>query len=512
MLTIALALTGCDEDTGSLGVYPEEDAVATSTATFGILSSDMLNAVVPAGSTTCYLGKVIDPETDQAITATFAAQFHTFENYTFPDKADIVRDDDGHLCDSIEVRLYIKSTFGDKDNPMKVEVWPLSMDPDKLLQESARLYTNTDLWQFADTENGPITTKVFTSTDYTLSDAQRARSDYMDNVRIVLPREYGENIMETFYANPGFFRDSYTFIRNVCPGFLFRTVGGTGTMLCLEVCTINLNFRYRSEAYPDSTLSALCRFAATPEVIQSTQFESSNLLGLIGNETYTMLKTPAGICTELTLPIDDIYRGHENDSIARASFTLMRINNQDEDALNDDYALGIPQNLLLVRKQNLESFFAGHQVSDSQQSFTTRFVPTYNSYTFDNISRLISYCQHEKQAGMEAEVDGYKEECKVAFMLEHELTDLNTQWEDEFEKAWAETYEPQWPDAWNERHPDWNHVVLVPVTVSSATDSYGTASQVSVNQDLSLCSTKLVRGTEANPIKMQVIYSRFAGK
>ena len=449
------------------------DRLARCLSTAGVLSSDLLNNVVPANSTACYLGKVIDPETDEAITATFAAQFHTFEGYTFPDREDIVTDDD-LLCDSIELRLFIKNTFGDKNNPMKLEVWPLSMDEDKLIEESMSFYTNTDLRQFTDESKGPIATKVFTATDYIVSEGQRNSTGYTDNIRIVLPRQYGEDIMEKFYSDPDAFSDSWHFIRNVCAGFLFRTVGGTGTMLNLEVSTMNLFFRFKSEAYPDSILSANCRFAATPEVIQSTQFESSNLDKLVGNEGYTMLKTPAGICTELVLPINEIYDGHESDSISRASITLTRINNQDEDALDDDYALGIPQNLLLVRKQNLDSFFEKHQVADNQQSFSTYFYDTYNCYRFDNISRLISYCQHEKLAGMEAEG-----------------------------KSEAE---------WEAAHPDWNHVVLVPVSIATAANNMGDGVQVSVTHDLSLCSTKLVRGTEANPIKMQVIYSRFAGK
>ena len=473
LLTIAFFVS-CTEDTGSLGVYPQQDAINTSTATFGILSSDLLNTVVPANSTACYLGKVIDPETDEAITATFAAQFHTFEDYSFPNREDIITGDDGNLCDSIEIRLFIKSTFGDKNNPMKLEVWPLSRNEDKLIEESMSLYTNTDLQQFIDDSEGPVATKVFTATDYIVSEGQRTSTSYTDNVRIVLPRQYGEDIMETFYTNPNAFRDSYSFIRNVCAGFLFRTVGGTGTMLNIETCTMNLYFRFKSEAYPDSIMSASCRFAATPEVIQSTQFESSNLAGLIGNEQYTMLKTPAGICTELVLPLDEIYDGHENDSITRASFVLTRINNQDEDALDDNYALGIPENLLLVRKQNLNSFFENHQVADNQQSFSTYFYDTYNCYRFDNISHLISYCWYEKMSGMEA--SGMTEK------------------------------------AWEAAHPEWNHIVLVPVTIATASDSYGNGVQVSVNHDLSLCSTKLVRGTEANPIKMQVIYSHFAGK
>lgn len=473
ILAITFIFAACEEDTGSLGVYPQQDDITTSSSTYGVLSNDILNTDVPAGSTTCFLGKVIDPETNHAVTATFATQFHTFENYSFPMKDSIVADKNGFLCDSVEIRLYIKNTFGDKNNPMKVEVWPLSMEKDKLLEESATLLTNTDLWQYVDESKGPIATKVFTATDYILSDAQREDKNYSNNVRIVLPREIGENIIQTYYSNPNSFRDSYSFIRNVCAGFLFRTVSGLGTMLNLEVCTLDLTFKYKGNNKSGKPLTGLCRFAATPEVIQSTQFGNNELDKLIGNEEYTMLKTPAGICTELVLPINDIYKGHERDSISRASITLSRINNQDK-AKDENYALGIPQNLLLVRKQNYENFFKKHQVSDSQQSFTTQFNGTYNCYTFDNLSRLISYCYHEKKAGMEKE----------------------NKTEEEWEAA----------------HPDWNHVLLVPVSVASATDSYGNASQVSVNQDLSLCSTKLVRGTETSPIKMQVIYSRFAGQ
>lgn len=481
-LTVAFLLISCSEDTGSLGVYSQQDAIETSDGIFGILSSSIPNSNVPASSTACYLGRVIDPETDQAVTATFAAQFHTFENYSFPDEVHIIKtddaykaDDNGFLCDSIQILLFIKSTFGDKNNPMKIKVQHLSMSEDKLLTEGEKLYTNTDLSKFVDTGKEAIT-KVITATDYIRTDEQRSSSNYVDNIRIVLDRKYGDDIIKKYYSNPAYFRNSYNFIRNVCPGFLFSTTSGIGTMLQLEVCTLDLYFSYKMDAYPDSTISAICRFAATPEVIQSTQFESSDLSSLVNamnadKSDTTMLKTPAGICTELILPIDEIFRGHESDSISRASFTLQRINNQDDDAKDDDYALGIPQNILLVRKQNFQNFFDNHEVSDSRQSFTTSFQPTYNCYTFDNISKLITYCQHEKLAGM---------------------------------KALKQTEED-----WENNHPDWNHVVLVPVTVSTTTNSNGEVSQVSVNQDMSLCSTKLVRGTTDSPIKMQVVYSRF---
>ena len=59
ILAIVLILAGCDEDTGSLGVYPQQDDITTSSDFFNVLSNDTINNVVPAGSTTCYLGKEI---------------------------------------------------------------------------------------------------------------------------------------------------------------------------------------------------------------------------------------------------------------------------------------------------------------------------------------------------------------------------------------------------------------------------------------------------------------------
>lgn len=79
----------------------------------------------------------------------------------------------------------------------------------------------------------------------------------------------------------------------------------------------------------------------------------------------------------------------------------------------------------------------------------------------------------------------------------------------------------------SKRTANWNKVVLIPVTLtttsSSTTNSssyyyyyyYGSSSSTSttvtkVSHDMSLTSTKLVKGTESNsPLQLQVIYSHF---
>lgn len=465
-----LLIAGCDDNTSTMGIPSKDEEVFPSYGTFlAYTHSEAMDSVL-GNSTSSYLGSIDDPETGTRIRADFAAQFHTFENYSFP-KFDLMFPDDGVKrttdsirCDSVEVRLYFSNYYGAKNAPLKLEVYPL--DKNNVLQEEEDYYTDTNLDQFVLPGSEPIATKVFTTEDYNLADAERNSATHADNVRIMLPDTVGSLIMRAYYDHPEYFKDSYTFIRKVCPGFLFKIRSGNGSMLSVDVSALNIYFNFYDKVKRDSTCSALARFAATPEVIQSTQFSNDDMQSLVEEDDCTYLKTPAGIMTVAQLPINEIYQNHETDSVSRAQLTFTRLNNTKPST----QSLGIPQSLLLVRKADATSFFKKRSVADSKTSYTTSYSSTYNTYTFNNICRLISLCRKEKLAGMKAE----------------NLTEQE----------------------WEQKHPDWNKVVLIPVNISTATDTYGETHQVSVTHDMSMNSIRLQGGANT-PIKMQVIYSRF---
>ena len=465
-----LLIAGCDDNTSTMGIPSKDEEVFPSYGTFlAYTHSEAMDSVL-GNSTSSYLGSIDDPETGTRIRADFAAQFHTFENYSFP-KFDLMFPDDGVKrttdsirCDSVEVRLYFSNYYGAKNAPLKLEVYPL--DKNNVLQEEEDYYTDTNLDQFVLPGSEPIATKVFTTEDYNLADAERNSATHADNVRIMLPDTVGSLIMRAYYDHPEYFKDSYTFIRKVCPGFLFKIRSGNGSMLSVDVSTLNIYFNFYDKVKRDSTCSALARFAATPEVIQSTRFSNDDMQSLVEEDDCTYLKTPAGIMTVAQLPINEIYQNHEPDSVSRAQLTFTRLNNTKPST----QSLGIPQSLLLVRKADATSFFKKRSVADSKTSYTTSYSSTYNTYTFNNICRLISLCRKEKLAGMKAE----------------NLTEQE----------------------WEQKHPDWNKVVLIPVNISTATDTYGETHQVSVTHDMSMNSIRLQGGANT-PIKMQVIYSRF---
>ena len=122
------------------------------------------------------------------------------------------------------------------------------------------------------------------------------------------------------------------------PRLLFQTDGRDGTMVKMRVGAMNLYFRYK-DAEKDTVYVGMSRFAATPEVLQNTYVENDGLAELIEHDTQcTYLKTPAGVFTEITLPVNEIYQGHLNDSISQAQFSLYRYN-----AANQESAFEFPR-------------------------------------------------------------------------------------------------------------------------------------------------------------------------
>ena len=464
LAVVALAtFVACDDDTASLGVFSETDDIASSVQTFHVTTCSRQLPEVQANASKAYLGRVMDPETDTEIRAQFMAQFHTFENFSLPPLSQLKCDEQGvPVCDSVEVRLYYSTYYGDGDNPMKIDVYEL--DKDNVLSEDKDYYSTTNILDYIPAGAAPIAQKTFTPEDYTLTDSERTSKTHNKNVRVILPNSYGQDILRKAVDHPEYFVDSWHFMRNVCPGFAFMLNGGLGTMLSLDVSALNIYFNYTKN---DSTYVGIARFAATPEVIQTTSISTTSMSRLIDNaQPYTYLKCPAGIATEVSFPVDDIFSGHSNDSISRARLIMQRYNSREQ----TDYSFGAPSTLLLVMKDSLDAFFGKRKVADGITAVTTSFSSALNVYTFPNLSYMLSYMQTAKRLGMKR--DGISSEL------------------------------------WDAAHPDWNKAMLVPVEVRTVTNSStNVVNQVSVTHDFSLGSTRLVGGTQ--PVDLHVIYSTY---
>ena len=197
-------------------------------------------------------------------------------------------------------------------------------------------------------------------------------------------------------------------------------------------------------------------FIGNEEVLQTTHFTSDkNIIKRLAEDPQcTYLKAPDGIFTEVTLPVDDIKRGHENDTITSAKIVFRRMN--DISKLSDNLLME-PQNLLILEKDSLYSFFENRDLPNNMASYLAVYNSNKNTYTFNNISGLINNMYNKRNVSA-----------------------------------------------------NWNKAVIVPVQVVKAKTSSTSTSVAGVSNELKVVSVRLVGGIDNpyDPIRISIVYNQ----
>lgn len=518
LATIACSIalfSACDSDIAGIGssIMPAQDSLSTFHGTFPLATRSELTGPVTANTSNCYLGSFIDPETNSITTCSFLAQFHLQEDYSLPDEKLVIKDADGKIvADSCIIRIFHDKYYGDSLATMKLTAYELGFD--KIMEEGQTYYTDINPQDYINKTpvlKEPVST-TYTVIDQNLSASSTALSSgNYRSIPIQLGAEYGTYILRKYYEDPNHadFKNSWTFAHNVCPGFYIEHSGGIGALVNSDVSTLDVYFRYQEN---DTTITkAWMRLGATQEVIQNTNISHSNLASLFdgrGNafdtngQPMTYIKSPAGVHTEITLPIDSVAFGkynestgeylHENDTINTARFTLRRYAAKEQER----NLLTPPPYLLLIRKGDVEKFFESNKLPNNVTSFLCEYNSSHNAYTFSNVAPLITYLRHFRDS-------------KSAEIV------LN---EEEQKKTPEEQRVLKWKK-WEAANPDWNKVVLLPVTAdyTNVQSYYGTTKTlIGIRNDYNLHSVRLEGGVynEATnsydgSVMLNVIYSRF---
>ena len=470
LVIAALTFAACDDTTEEIGgsITNKIDNINISDSAFNVTTKSIVAGAVLSRNNTGLIGKMKDPETGNYVKGDYMTQLSVLPTFSV-DTLDIKKANNGSIeADSCYLLVSYNASYGDTIAPMKVTAYEMT-EP---MREDQEYYSNYDAFKNGwVNENNP-----HWSSNYNLSNTSDVK-----NFKIYLNKEYkkdgktyknyGSYILQTYAEHPKYFKTNFKFLHNVCPGFYIKNVGGTGNMA--KIWNTELIFYWKKtikakDGVTDSTGIGYNRFDGTEEVLQLNKIENDteNLKKLASQEDWTYLKSPAGIFTEVTLPIDDIMKGHEKDTLNTATISFPRLNNADED---NPYNFATPSTILMVQKDSLQSFFEKSKLADNRTSYTASYSSTgtyKNAYTFQNIANLVSAMYKNKGKG-----------------------------------------------------ENWNKVVLVPVNVITTTQGYTTVIS-KINHDMALASTRLKRGVittdsngkETSPIQIKVIYSKFKEK
>lgn len=477
LVIAALTFAACDDTTEGIGgsITNKIDNINISNSAFNVTTKSIVADSVLSRNNTGLIGKMKDPETGNYIKGDYMTQLSVLPTFSVDTLDYIKQANKGSIdADSCYLLVSYNASYGDTIAPMKVTAYEMT----KPMAENKEYYSNYDAFK----EGCVNENNQHWSSNYNLSNTSDVK-----NFKIYLNKKYtkdgktyknyGSYIMQTYAEHPEYFKTNYKFLHNVCPGFYIKNVGGTGNMA--KIWNTELIFYWKKtikakDGVTDSTGIGYNRFDGTEEVLQLNKIENDteNLKKLASQEDWTYLKSPAGIFTEVTLPIDDIMKGHEKDTLNTATISFPRLNNADED---NPYNFATPSTILMVQKDSLQSFFEKSKLADNRTSYTASYSSTgtyKNAYTFQNIANLVSAMYKNKGKG-----------------------------------------------------ENWNKVVLVPVNVITTTQGYTTVIS-KINHDMSLASTRLIVGTDdpdkdyttdkktgkkvaSGPIRIKVIYSKF---
>jgi len=469
----AMAITSCSEDTEGIGasLTDENDMLEITTGSFTAFTRSIEVDSVFSRNFDCHLGMVKDPETGAYVMNEFMAQFNILENMKQPAREDILSMDDGDIAaDSCEIWLMLdrSKSYGDSLTPVKINVLELA----RPMSDNATYYSNFDpISKGYIREDGLRKSTSFALSNLTDRDSLRNLTNYVNYANIALSdpytdkngktyNNYGTYILRSFYDHPEYFKNCYTFVNNVCPGFYFEVTDGLGVMA--KIAEIDLMVYFHSKNGDEVQYNSFF-LSSTPEVLQTQRVynDKGALQVLINDNSCTYLKAPAGIFTEVTLPIDDIDLFNQNDSLLSVSMSFQRQNSGRYDL---QYPISAPSAVLMVHKDSLNSFFETQTMYNYRSTFMATLAS--NAYTFNNIGNLVSLIISKKAEGLKT--DPY----------------------------------------WCENHPNWDKVVLVPVAPTYSTDSYGNSTVTSVVNQMGLSSTRLVGG-DFHPIDVDVIFAKF---
>lgn len=444
----------CDDSTDSVGssIIPDNDRITAETKIFNAESKTLLaNDSILANNSEAYLGRYTDQETGTVFTSSFITQFACSEGFEFP-KDSVIGDSAAYT----KLRLYFNEYHGDSLNAMTCEVYEL----DNTLMEGKPYYTNLDCEEFFENDKEPLARKTFNAIDYTLHDSI-LEGEYTRHIEITLPNSIGNRFISMYYekdaqgnhSGKSHFANSEVFINEVFKGVYVKCTHGDGTLIKVYRARLDIGFsRYikSSTGATDSLQTLTAPFYSGKEVLQANKFSNANLEPLAKEDGHTYIKTPAGLFTEVTLPVIEAMESGDTINSAKISFTRYNGDN------------GAHAKLLMVRKSEMYKFFTKNRLADNKTSYIAEFDSRNNEYLYSNISNLLKYCYSEFLKGTE--------------------TDSN----------------------WEEKNPDWNKVVLIPV--STTDDSNGNA--VKITHDISIKSMKLRGGTEYE-IPIEIVTSKF---
>lgn len=361
---------------------------------------------------------------------------------------------EGVVPDSVELYVYYSTWFGDGYSPMRINVYEMDK---ATFQYNENYPSNLDASHYSSMDN-LLCSRVVTAAGSSDSVFDNVTGNYLYFIRFSFPTEFTQRFFnDDHYATLEDFADFFK-------GLYLTTDYGTACML--NVTQLDLTFYYHftyQKGEKDTTVFNYKNFPANEEIRRVNRILHPDRETALKNlDSLTYVAAPAHVFTRVEIPvprINDTITQRLGDKRPYVNAAIMRVDVAD---LQVDNWTTPPSYMMLIKETSLERFFA------------QKDLPSDTCAILAQLGQVVSGGN-----------TSYHYDFKIDQLLMKEL------------RAEIPATEPI-------------NMYLVPVTVETTTDSYGTTSVSGVKHDqgMSVATIRNSRNAVA-PLKLSLLYSGF---
>lgn len=385
---LALLFSACDDDLNTIGgsVQPKDDDIVLTADTM-LVKARTISMEDSIYARTIYglLGKY-DDEIFGSIKSDYLCEFYCPDDTKF----DFSSGYRMSSVDSTRMQIAFSTYSGDTIAPMGVSIYEVNN------RLAKNYYTNLDVSKYCDLSK-PLGAKAYTI-------AKTPFSSSTTRVISVDMADFGKKLYNASLTANSPLKNSSAFL-DYFPGAYIESSFGAGNLVQVDGTSLRVFYTARKDTVLTDSLgvtrdsimylSKVLSLSVTAEVIQLNKVQNRTPASLLVENTgATYIKSPAGLCTEVELPLKDIIDKAGTRTVNLARF---KVSGFTEKEPSTTYALKRTQNLLLINKDSVESFFTGRKPVDYVTTFVVTRSSDSNVYDFTNIGTMV---KHYKEKGL----------------------------------------------------------------------------------------------------------------
>lgn len=390
IVALAVIFASCDDNLNVIGnnIQPDSDGISLAADTINVTATTYsFNNRIYARTTKGVVGEYTDPILGK-VKSDYLCEFRS--GYPVEGKA---FDDRIFSVDSVQVNVLFVNHSGESEAVMGITAYEV----DKKFLDGNDLYTDIDPEEYCTKE------KVYAKGMFSIKKSSNGEANIAS---MDADTTKGWDIYNAWKNND--LKDSETFKKNVLKGLYITNTFGSGTLIEVAYTTLDVYYRINAgkkvHENTDSIVSRMFRLNVTQEVVQMNRVQNTiDIEALQGQrDTRTFMKSPAGVCTQINIPIKDIVNRMGNKkNINSASLKLLGFT-EAETELGE---IRKPSYVLFMHKDSVDSYFrdGGYASSKGGIIVSRASNNTYNINSGNIASTLSYYIDYYKKNNMAIE-------------------------------------------------------------------------------------------------------------